>query len=265
MVHVRKDGPEEGPAIVLVHGFLGSMHWFDRLVPLLSNDFRVIRTDLIGHGASSDTEGGHSPEQQGRVLKHVLEHLGVTGGTLLGHSLGADVAIAALEQGLIADDLVVVNEGPDYSTFNRNRINLLLRAPLIGPALYRILPTAAIHTAVATFFAPGFPVAGAFDAPLQPVWDVHKVKYRCFLASQVQKERYVADRPLDQRISALGIPTLVLFGERDQVYRSASSTLRYRAVANATVETVADAGHSPILESPEWTAETIRHFLLRAS
>jgi pimeloyl-ACP methyl ester carboxylesterase len=210
MVHVRDEGPKRGQTIVLVHGFLGSTHWFDRLAPLLAEDFRVIRTDLIGHGASSDIEGGYSPDAQGRVLTRVLDYLGVTGGTLLGHSLGADVAIAAIENGAIVDYLVVVNEGPDYTTFNRNPINALLRAPLIGPTLYRGLSAAAIRAAVARFFAPGFPMVTAFDAPLQPV----------------------------------------------SYARSASSTLRYQAVDTATVETIADAGHSPILENPERTASS---------
>jgi pimeloyl-ACP methyl ester carboxylesterase len=52
-VQLREDGPADAPPIVLVHGFLGSMRWFDRLIPLLSNDFRLIRTDLIGHGPNT--------------------------------------------------------------------------------------------------------------------------------------------------------------------------------------------------------------------
>jgi pimeloyl-ACP methyl ester carboxylesterase len=32
-VHVRQDGPEDAAAVVLVHGFSCSMHWFDRWPP----------------------------------------------------------------------------------------------------------------------------------------------------------------------------------------------------------------------------------------
>ena len=33
-MHARVDGPTHGPAIVLIHGFAGSVHWFDRVVSL---------------------------------------------------------------------------------------------------------------------------------------------------------------------------------------------------------------------------------------
>lgn len=260
-VHAREDGPMDAPPIVLVHGFLGSMHWFDRLVPLLCNDFRVLRTDLIGHGASSDTTGGYAPEQQARVLKSLLDQYGIHDATVVGHSLEGDVAIAAIEQGLAVENLVISNEGPDYTTVNRSWTNSVLRTPGIGPALYRHLPDAAIRAAVATFFAPGFPIAEAFDVPEQPVWDVRDVRYSCFRGTQVEKERYARDRPLDSRISDLDVRTLVLVGEADQVYRSAPAVRRYRAVPTAAVETTPDAGHSPMLESPEWTAKRISHFL----
>lgn len=260
-VHVQEDGPADAPPIVLVHGFLGSMHWFDRLIPLLSNDFRLIRTDLIGHGASTDNNGWYAPEQQARVLSALLDERGIHDATLVGHSMGSDIAISALEQGLMAKNLVIINEGPDYTVVNRSLINSVLRVPGIGSLLHRSLPDAAIRAAVATFFAPGFPMATAFDVPERPVLDVRGVKYPCFRGSQVEKERYAGDRPLDSRVRALGVRTLVLLGEKDQVYRAAPSADRYRAVPTATVETTADAGHSPMLESPDWTAKKIRRWL----
>jgi pimeloyl-ACP methyl ester carboxylesterase len=263
-VHVREDGPPEAPPIVLVHGFLGSLHWFDRLTPLLANDFRVIRTDLIGHGASSDNNGGYSPEQQARVLNSLLDELEVDAVTLVGHSLGGDTAISCVEQGLRTQSLVIINEGPDYTLFNRTAVNTLLRAPGIGPVLYRCIPDVAVRAAVATFFAPNFPSTSAFDAPQQPVWDVRSVKYSCFLGTQREKERYVDDRPLDDRLRSLPMRALVLFGEKDQVYRVDGSAERYRAVPNVTVELAADAGHSPMVESPHWTAEQIRRLIDRA-
>ena len=260
-VHVREDGPPNAPSIVLLHGFLGSLHWFDRLIPLLAKDFRVIRTDLIGHGASSDNNSGYAPEQQARVLNSLLDQLGVQAATLVGHSLGGDTAISSVEQGLRTQNLVIINEGPDYTLVNRSAVNTLLRVPGIGPVLYRSLPDAAVRAAVATFVAPDFPLTSAFDSPQQPVWDVRAVKYSCFRGTQREKERYVDDQPLDDRLRSLPMRTLVLLGEKDQVYRAEGSADRYRAVPPVTVELTADAGHSPMLESPHWTADRIRRFI----
>ena len=62
--------------------------WFYCVIPLPSRDFRVIRTDLIGHGASSDNNGAYAPEQQARVLSSLLDECGVQDATLVGHSMG---------------------------------------------------------------------------------------------------------------------------------------------------------------------------------
>jgi pimeloyl-ACP methyl ester carboxylesterase len=74
-ISVRLDGHPGDPTVVLLHGFLGSHHWFDRLVPLLPG-VRVIRPDLAGHGASTDEGGGRSPEDQARLIARVLQVVG---------------------------------------------------------------------------------------------------------------------------------------------------------------------------------------------
>ncbi|GII54218.1 hypothetical protein Pth03_26070 [Planotetraspora thailandica] len=168
------------------------------------------------------------------------------------------MAISLNEQGTAVSRLVVVGEGPDYSVADPPAINALLRLPVLGPLLFRGLPPSVSRKVVMGFLAPGASVASAFDDVTQPVWDVRAVQYACFLGTQEEKERYVAERPLDVRIPALGTPALVIFGERDQVFRSAESCDRYRAMPDATVEVVPGAGHSPITEDPSGTAEIIR-------
>ena len=48
-VRVAEDGPAGGPPIVLLHGLSGSLNWYDRVVPLLADTFRLVRIDLLGH------------------------------------------------------------------------------------------------------------------------------------------------------------------------------------------------------------------------
>ena len=260
-VHVREHGPSEGPSIVLVHGFLGSMRWFDRLVPLLSDDFRMVRIDLLGHGFSSRPNRGYSPENQARVLSALLARLDVVKPIVIGFSLGADIAIALMEQGMEVSKLVVIDEGPDYSLVYPSTINRVLRMPVFGRPLYRILPASAYRQVVEGFLAPGLSLESAFNDPSQAVRDVQVVPYACFLGSQVEKERFVAERPLDQRISTLGVATLVIFGEQDQIYQAEKSCKRYRALSSATVEIIPAVGHSPVTENPADTARLIRAFV----
>ncbi|MEV4896448.1 alpha/beta fold hydrolase, partial [Nonomuraea sp. NPDC055795] len=54
-------------------------------------------------------------------------------------------------------------------------------------------------------------------------------------------------------------PLLVIFGEEDRRWRSASAA-DYRVVPGAKVEMLPGLGHSPILEDPERTATALLAF-----
>ena len=261
-INVREDGPKDAPPIVLLHGFLGSTHWFDRLAPLLSDHFRVIRTDLLGHGRSSKPQLGYRPEDQARALFALLYRLGVADAPIVGHSMGADVAISLAEQGFPASRLVIIGEAPDFTVADPPAVNSLLLRPRIGPMLYRSLPAFATRAAVAAFFAPGYRPAAAFDVPDRPIRDARAVPYHCFRDSQVEQKLFLAEAANDVRLRGLGVSALVIFGDQDQLFRSAESCDRYRLVPNVSVETIPGAGHSPMLENPSRTAEIILAFLL---
>src|SRR5687767_1795079 len=53
-----------GAPIVLIHGYAASLHWWDSMVPLLSENHRVIAIDLLGHGGSEKPAGGYEMENQ---------------------------------------------------------------------------------------------------------------------------------------------------------------------------------------------------------
>src|SRR5438270_13971189 len=75
-LHVLEEGPDDAPALVLVHCLAGSMRWFDRLAPLLVNDWRLIRVDLLGHGGSPWPPEGYELENPARLLRGALVGLG---------------------------------------------------------------------------------------------------------------------------------------------------------------------------------------------
>ncbi|MEW2549905.1 alpha/beta hydrolase [Streptomyces sp. NPDC047002] len=260
-LHVRLDGPAGAPPLVLVHGFLGSLRWFDRLVPLLAGDFRLIRSDLLGHGFSGKPRSGYSPEEQAAVLRALLDELDVSGPAVVGFSLGADVAVALGESGFPLRRLVLVDEGPDYSLATPPAVNKVLRMPVVGPLLHAALPASGFRRAVEGFLAPGASLDSVFDEPARVVGEARAVPYAAFSATQAEKERYVADMPLDARVAQLALPTLVLFGAQDQVYRARPSCERYGLLPNATAEVIEDAGHSPVVERPEHTADRVRAFV----
>src|SRR5439155_7272257 len=55
-VFYREAGPRDAPAALLLHGFPSAGHMFRDLMPLLSDNFRVVAPDLPGFGRSDMPE-----------------------------------------------------------------------------------------------------------------------------------------------------------------------------------------------------------------
>jgi non-heme chloroperoxidase len=88
----------EGQPILLVHGWLCSSRFWQKNVPELANDFRVVTIDLRGHGNSSKTLTGHTIAQYARDVRQIIEHLKLQDDILLGWSLGGPVVLSYYEQ-----------------------------------------------------------------------------------------------------------------------------------------------------------------------
>ena len=70
---------------------------------------------------------------------------------------------------------------------------------------------------------------------------------------------YLAERSVPERLAALDVPVLVIFGTADPRWDPASAH-QYDAVPNARVEMLPGVGHMPMLEAPETTGELLLGF-----
>ena len=78
--------------------------------------------------------------------------------------------------------------------------------------------------------------------------------------SRTPRRDYTDSRTLDDRIGALEIPLLVIFGAEDQIYDAEEAIEPYRGIAGVQAYVLEGAGHSPQVELPEETAELIEEF-----
>jgi len=85
-------GPQDGPALVLIHALGTSRAVWDDLLPLLPGGLRVVRYDLRGHGASDVPEGPYAMGTLVADAEAVIERLGLRDAVVLGLSIGGMVA-----------------------------------------------------------------------------------------------------------------------------------------------------------------------------
>ncbi len=251
------------PPIVLLHCFGCSLHWWDRMVPLLAKRHRVIRIDLLGFGGSEKPKSGYSMEEQGRLVALALGKLRVQGAVVVGHSMGFDVATAlAAESSELVDRLVAIDNAPDPSFGDLPFTARLTFTPVLGQGLRRIAPDFAIEDGYESAFAPGYDLGDFSD---QVIDDYNAMTYTSYDRSAAESDDYGDELPLDQRVRDAAVPLLVIFGEEDQLYDDPDAAAQaYGDVPGARITVLPDTGHSPNVEKPADTSRLVLDFAAQA-
>jgi pimeloyl-ACP methyl ester carboxylesterase len=253
-LQVREDGPPTGPPIVLLHGYTGSIRWWDAITPLLAKDHHVIRIDLLGHGGSEKPSTGYSMKNQAQLVAEALNQLGVAGATVVGSSLGGTVATALAETSpeLVAR-IAVIDTPPDNSYSHIPFKQKLSREPVLGELFWRTAPRSEVKSGLKVAFAKGFPVPDAF------VDDLRGMTYTAYKSSFHQHHDYLAQESLPSRLQPLALPLLVIWGAEDS-FVDPKGAQAYSQVPGAEIHMIAGAGHSPQVEKPQETAGLILNF-----
>jgi pimeloyl-ACP methyl ester carboxylesterase len=261
-VHVRQDGPEDAPAVVLIHGFACSMHWFDRVTAELAAKHRVIRVDLLGHGCTSAATHLDA-EAQAHAMSAVLERLGTHGATAVGHSFGADVVLAMARRTKHVARVVIIAQAPDYDCSRLPPIAFLPLLPTLATLTHRLTPPWMAHLTSRVGFTPGHHNThesdDGSDDPQRIALDRAAMNPRMYRTILADRRARLAALPLDVQARDLGLPVLAILGGRDRLYPSAPTAARYRATG-AQVVVIDDAGHSVNVQRPAEVAELIHDF-----
>ncbi|XP_073442787.1 serine hydrolase-like protein 2 isoform X2 [Dendrobates tinctorius] len=99
-------GPSEGRPILCLHGWLDNANTFDRLIPLLPNEYYYVALDFSGHGLSSHMPKGVRYQHMDYVtdVHRVVTSLGWQKFSIMAHSMGGVVG-GMTRQGLCKRDM----------------------------------------------------------------------------------------------------------------------------------------------------------------
>jgi pimeloyl-ACP methyl ester carboxylesterase len=257
-MHVVQAGRPGAPALLLIQNAAAPIALWDPVIPSLAGAYRVIRVDLLGHGRSRPVTRYDVPAQARRAGA-ALDTLGVNRATVIGHSSGGSVATALAEQrpGKVAA-LALINTGPSPDAKIPDApLAQLLNAPVAGQLLWRLKTNATIRKAARTGFT------RPADIPDTLVAHIQGMTYQSFTATMRAYWDYIGQRSIPDRLAALGLPVLVIFGTDDRRWRS-SSAAAYRDVPGARVELLPGVGHTPMVEDPQTTAALLLDFAAEA-
>ncbi len=250
-LHAIHWGDEGAPCLVLLHGAGANAHWWDHLAPALARRFHVVALDFRGHGDSDH------PEERiagafGDDLEALLEHLGAPEATLMGHSLGAHVAMGHAAEADDTPALVLVDpsRGASPSRRRATRLALTLRRTYASRQQavekFRFLPGAAhaapeLRRAIAGHSIRVEP-DGRFGFKFDPYW------------FSVPPRR----RPDLARIQC---PTLLLRGADSKLLPAEGAAEMAAAIPDCRLHEVPGAGHHVHIDAPTAVLDATTHFL----
>nr|BAB22007.1 unnamed protein product [Mus musculus] len=114
-------GSQKNPPVLCLHGWLDNANSFDRLIPLLPQDFCYMAMDFGGHGLSSHYNPGLPYYQQNFVseVRRVATAFKWNQFTLLGHSFGGCVGgtFACMFPEMV-DKLILLDSTPFFLDSN---------------------------------------------------------------------------------------------------------------------------------------------------
>lgn len=87
-----------GEVVVLLHGFCGSSKYWDKVIPALSQKYRVIAPDMPGHGNSTDPEQWLQIEDYAQLILELLNEKEIEKANIFGHSMGGYITLAFAEK-----------------------------------------------------------------------------------------------------------------------------------------------------------------------
>lgn len=99
-IHLNRYNNGAKERIVFLHGFTGSTHTWDEVIPYLPNTFDMLTIDLIGHGETSKPMdcARYAVEEQIADLHALFQRLQWNNFTLVGYSMGGRLALAYASQ-----------------------------------------------------------------------------------------------------------------------------------------------------------------------
>ncbi|WFE21315.1 alpha/beta hydrolase [Solwaraspora sp. WMMD937] len=226
-----------GPAVVFSHGWpLNADAWDGQLLFLAQQGFRVIAHDRRGHGRSSQSPEGNDMNGYADDLAAVIEALGLTDTTLIGHSTGGgEVAryIGRYGTGRVAKAVLISAVPP-----------IMVRTPDnpdgLPMAVFDEMRSGLAHDRAqfyqdlaVKFYGANRPGAEVSDGVLHQFWSW---SMQAGLWNAYQSVAAFSETDFHDDLAVFDVPTLVMQGDDDQIVPIGNASMKTAQLVSGAQE-----------------------------
>jgi pimeloyl-ACP methyl ester carboxylesterase len=241
----------QGAPIILLHGFCGSSKYWDKVIPQLADNYRVIAPDLPGHGQSDAISGEYTIDDLTEVIKTLLDELHLKSVTMFGHSLGGYITLAFAEKYsnyLKGFSLVHSTAYPDTEEAKKGRMANVEKVKNEGIA-------SLIDGLVPKLFSPDH-----LENNREDILAAKQIGYSTSPQGAMDTLIAMKNRPDRNHVLENSlVPVLLIAGEKDQIVPVEKTfSVSKENIRNGVIE---DSGHMSMYENPASLIREIENFL----
>ena len=234
-------GPEGAPVLVFSNSLGTTLEMWDAQAKAFSANYRVLRYDTRGHGASVCNPGPYSFTQLGGDVLAILDALDIDKAHFCGISMGGLTGLwLGVNAGNRMRSITVANSAAKIGAEAAWRDRAALVRANGAPAMQTLA-----DSSPSRWFTEGFIAAQPAAVQLAQSW-----------IAGVSPEGYascceaLATEDLRASISTIATPTLLIAGSSDPVTTVADAEAMHAAIPNAEIAAV-PASHLSNLEAPQ--------------
>ena len=235
----------KGTPLVLLHGYPLDHHVWDDVTPLLTDTFDVIAPDLRGFGQSTTIETPYTMDDFASDIAGLLDNLGIDETAIAGHSMGGYVALAFARlypervHGLALVGSQVLADPPDRKEARYKSAEDVAKNGIGG-----------VVDAMTTKFTS--------DAQLQEFArnTMERQKPAAFIGALKAMAERQDSNPL---LASMKYPVVLIHGDADALISIDRAREVKVMLPHAHLVEVPGAGHMPMKENKELTAEALKH------
>ena len=237
-----------GPPLLLIHGIGGDAdEWVFCFEPF-SKSHRVIALDLLGFGRSGKPLIEYHIAGFVEVVERFLKTLKIDRAAILGESLGGWIAAAfALKFPKIADKLILVDAAGVWGDIKNLPIDVRVSTIVHLRAVFQLL-----------FYDKRL----ASEVFVDMAYRLHLERGDGYTIDSVLRSQQSGRERLDDVIGGIAAPTLIVWGEQDQMIPLSVGQRLQKLIAGSKLEVISQCGHLPALEKPSEFVRSVLEFLI---
>ncbi len=235
----------EGETVLLLHGLFGSPENWQGVIDSLSQEFRVLALQFpINYQPNRSIYAYSSIPQLTEYVREFMDQHDVRRATLVGNSLGGQVAIDfCLQHPQRADRLILTGSA---GLFERS---------LSGGSTPKVSREFIREKAREIFYDPQHVTEELVEQVYEMLGD------RSFLRFLLRIAKSTRDYNVKNELARIKIPTLIIWGQDDQITPPAVAHEFEEHLENAKLVFIDRCGHTPPIERPTQFSQLTRDFL----